>query len=268
MITVVGVFRSTESARRAARDLSVAGFNENINLLLPGAPQDQHHVIPASDTEQPGMGRALGGVVGAAVGIAGGFEVGSVAASAVIPGVGPVLALGFAAAALAGIGGGITGAKLGSVSEQTFTQGLPADEIFFYEDALRQGRSLVIIFANGGGEAARARELMSNEGAETLDAAREDWWIGLRDAEKEHYTAHGGVFERDQEGYREGFEAALRRETRGKSLEQLADYLKWEFPDFWDSGPFRMGFERGQLYRQRAESTPGLESLHPTGSAR
>jgi len=265
MVTVAGVFRSSESARRAARDLSVAGFNENISLFFPGTPHAEEHVIPASDTEQPGMGRALGGVVGAAVGMAGGFELGAVTASMVIPGVGPVLAVGFAAAALAGIGGGITGAKLGSASEQTLTQGLPADEIFFYEDALRQGRSLVIVLANGGGEAARARELMANEGAETLDAAREDWWIGLRDAEKEHYTAHEGIFERDQEAYRQGFEAALRRPTRGKSVEQVADYLKWEFPEFWDSRPFRMGFERGRVYRERCESRASREPVHPGG---
>ena len=265
MVTITGVFRSSESARRAARDLSSAGFNENINLLFPGSPLNREHAIPASDTEQPGMGRTMGGVVGAAVGMAGGFELGAVAASAVVPGVGPVLAFGFAAAALVGIGGGITGAKLGSASEQTLTQGLPADEIFFYEDALRQGRSLVIVLANGAGEAARARALMANDGAESLDAARQDWWIGLRDAEKEHYTAHGGVFERDQEAYREGFEAALRRETRGKSLEGVADYLKWEFPVFWDSQPFRMGFERGQIYREHADSQAGLEPVHPVG---
>lgn len=55
-------------------------------------------------------------------------------------------------------------------------------------------------------------------------------------------------FEQDQEAYRAGFEAALRRECQGKTVEQAADCLKWWHPDTWDSEPFRRGFERGRAY--------------------
>ena len=34
----------------------------------------------------------------------------------------------------------------------------------------------------------RLREIMKKEGAESVDAAREQWWVGLRSAEENHYS--------------------------------------------------------------------------------
>jgi hypothetical protein len=251
METVAGVFRDSESARRAAGDLTRAGLpRDQVNLLLPGAAEEEIHSVATSETEQPGVGGAIGGVVGGALGLAGGFELG-VAATALIPGVGPVLAIGVAAAALLGAGGATVGALLGEAADEKSTEGVPSDEIFFYEDALRQGRSLVLVLAKSSAEATRARRLLAAAGAESLDAARENWWLGLRDVEQEHYRALGRNFETDEERYRAGFQSALRRECRGESLEESADTLKWWYPDMWDSEAFRRGFERGQEYWRR-----------------
>src|SRR5690242_21645429 len=136
MDAVAGVFRTNDDARRGYAELRRAGFSpDDLNLLQPGSPEEQIHSVPVSETEQPGMGSAIGGVVGAALGIAGGFELGSAAAAAMIPGVGPVLATGLAGAALLGLGGAVGGAAVGSAAEEKTTPGLPADEVFFYEDA-------------------------------------------------------------------------------------------------------------------------------------
>jgi hypothetical protein len=167
-----------------------------------------------------------------------------------------VLAVGIAAAAVLGAGGLIAGAELGSAGDENTTEGVPADEIFFYEDAVRQGRSVVILLANDRGEARRARDLLAHTGAETIDAAREAWWIGLRDAEAEHYRALNRNFEQDQDLYRTGFEAALRRECRGRTVDQAADCLKWWHPKTWDSEAFRRGFERGREYLEAREQIP------------
>jgi hypothetical protein len=239
--------------------LSAGGFaHDQITVLYPGASESQVHSLPASETEQPGMGSAIGGVLGAALGAAGGFELG-VGVTALIPGVGPVLAAGIAGAAILATGGLIAGAELGGAAEERSTRGIPADEVFFYEDALRQGRSVVVLLANGDDEARRARDVLVREGAESIDAAREAWWIGLRDAEAEHYRALGHNFEQDQGVYRAGFEAALRRECNGKTLEQAADCLKWWHPDIWDSEPFRRGFERGCEYLEtHLDARPAL----------
>jgi len=247
MRTVTGVFDSRESASRVFAELRRAGFVlDQINLLSPQSSEAEIHAVPVSETEQPGVGKFIGGVLGAALGMAGGFELGV----AVIPGVGPVLAAGLAGMALAGAGGAALGAAAGSAIDQNSTEGLPADEIFFYEDALRHGRTVIFAMAQGDAEARRAREIMASAGAESLDAARHAWWIGLRDAEAEHYRALGYNFEHDHEIYREGFEAALRRPLRGMTYVEAAPYLKAEYPHSWESDPFRSGFERGREYHE------------------
>jgi hypothetical protein len=249
MKTVTGVFRSGEDAGRAAAELAKVGVpSDHINLLMPGASEEQVHSLPTAYSEQPGMGAAVGGLVGGAVGLAGGLELGTLIGMALVPGVGPVIAIGMASAALLGAGGVAAGAKLGSAAEQKSTEGLPADEIFFYEDALRQGRSVLVVLAADDEEAERAQTVLSAAGAESLDAARDGWWIGLRDAEEEQYRSLGGSFEKNRTLYRQGFEAALRRETRGKSHPEAAEYLRNQFPHIWDTEAFRRGFERGRHY--------------------
>ena len=165
METVAGVFRSREMARTAAAELSSSGFRaEQVSLLYPGSTEQEIHSIPTSDTEQPGVGAAIGGVVGAAVGMAGGFELG-VAATALIPGVGPVIAAGIAGAALLGVGGLAAGVELGGKPDAQDTEGIPADELYFYEDALRQGRSVLFAFAGDEKEKQRARNRHARSGS-------------------------------------------------------------------------------------------------------
>jgi len=227
-----------------------AGFaTDQINLLLPNSPEAAIHSIATSQTEEPGVGGAIGGVVGAAVGMSAGFELG-VAVTALIPGVGPIVAVGVAAAALFGVGGGVAGALMGEAADEKTTEGVPADDIFFYEDALRQGKSVILLLAKDSAEEERAQKLLEEAGAQSIDAARHDWWLGLRDAQAEHYRSLGRNFEQDHDVYRAGFESALRRECRGKSSDQLSDCLKWWYPEVWDTEAFKLGFERGQAYRE------------------
>jgi hypothetical protein len=251
MKTVAGVFRSYLMAREAADALGRAGFlPHQVSLLSPGSSEEQIHSIPTSESEQPGVGGAIGGMLGGALGVAGGLELG-LAATALIPGVGPVLAFGLAGATLLGAGGAVGGAALGKAADDKATDGIPSDEIFFYEDALRHGRSVVLVLAQDHEEEQRADKLLGDAGAESLDAARKDWWLGLRDAEHEHYRALGYNFELDEEVYRAGFESALRRECRGKSIDEETDCLKWWYPNVWDSEPFQRGYERGRKYWQQ-----------------
>ena len=247
MRAVAGVYHSREKAERGYAELRRAGYSpDDINFLAPGATEEQVHAGPVSATEQPGVGKAIGGAVGGALGMAGGFQLG-VGLTALVPGIGPVLAAGLAGMALLGAGGAMAGAVAGSKADQDSTEGLPADEIFFYEDALRQGRTVIIVMANGAAEATRVREILTETGAESVDAAREAWWIGLRDVEAEDYQN----FEQEQEAYRHGFEAALRRQTRGRTHSEASSYLRNEFPDIWESEAFRAGFARGRQYYDR-----------------
>jgi hypothetical protein len=238
MITVAGVFRSRERAQQAAVDLRQTGLR-NINLLIPGDTASQVSEVPTIEGEQPGMGKAVGTVLGGALGMAAGMEIGAAAATILIPGVGPVLAVGIAAAAILGVGGAVGGAAAGAALEKDSTIGLPADELFVYKDALKQGRSVIFVEARDDSEAAEANAVLASAGAESIDAAREEWWVGLRSAEKEHYRALGRNFEAEEQDYRRGFEAALRNGNRTANADRVA------------SEAYRHGYERGAAYHQQ-----------------
>jgi hypothetical protein len=90
--------------------------------------------------------------------------------------------------------------------------------------------------------------VLGQAGAESLDAARESWWIGLRDAEAEQYKGQGSEFATDEPHYRQGFEAALHPRARSKSYEEASDYLREHYSDASSHNAFKRGYERGQNY--------------------
>lgn len=264
MNTVVGIFNSFADAKRAAAMLQSLGITDNqIGLLSPRTPEDEIEAnIPTTETEQPGMGTAVGGTVGGALGVAGGMHAGLAAATALIPGVGPVFALGLLGAALFGIGGAAAGAAAGDAIDENLDTGLPRDELYLYEDALRRGRSVVIAQANSDEQAERARGELKRAGAESIDAAREQWWIGLRGAEEAEYSSEGGNFNVDEAAYRLGFEAALHPDQRGKSYERTVDNLRTKYADNCGLEAFRRGYDRGQAYQRMVETERSEPTVH------
>src|SRR4051794_30895232 len=174
MITVAGIFADRAAATNAVRDLIAMGIaGKDVDLLTPDHDEDQIARVPTADSEQPGMGRAVGSVVGGAVGIAGGLSIGTMAAASfLVPGIGPVLGLGALGAAALGLAGGAAGGAIGEKMDRALMDGLPKDEIFFYEDALRQGRSVVICLARDEAERTEVQRIMRREGVQTIDAAR------------------------------------------------------------------------------------------------
>src|SRR5829696_7280390 len=248
MSTVAGIFQSRADAERAVENLRSAGLaDDHINLLTPGTTQDEvEAAVPTTETEQPGMGGALGGTVGAALGAAGGMHIGAALASLLVPGVGPVFAAGVIGAALLGAGGAVAGAAAGNSFEEN-VEGLPVDELYVYEDALRKGHSVVIAVAEDEERAEAARNVLGQAGAESVDAAREDWWVGLRDAEEAEYAE--GDFKADEHVYRRGFEAAQHPHLRGHAYDEVQERLRELHADTFEAAPFRKGYERGQNYQ-------------------
>jgi hypothetical protein len=251
MESIVGIFNSLADAKRGEAMLRALGIGgDRITVLAPHTSEAEMQArIPATDTEQPGMGQAMGGTVGGALGLAGGATAGAAAASLLVPGVGPVLAFGIIGAALLGVGGAAAGALAGDAMEKAMADGLPHDEVYVYEDALRRGRSVVIAFADDDQIAENARAELARAGAESVDAAREEWWIGLRGAEREHYVSQGGDFNLDEAKYRLGFEAALHPSRRGKSGTEVAGALEQKYGADCASQAFQKGYERGQRYQ-------------------
>jgi len=248
MEAIVGVFPSRANAEDTFQALRSAGLaREQLSLLTPGVVSATLDAVPTTDAEQPGMGKALGAVTGGATGLSGGL-LGATVVSLFLPGVGPFLVLG--AAALGGVLGAAAGAAVGNTLEESLTIGLPRDELFVYEDALRRGRSIVIALARDEEQAKTVRDVFTHSKVESIDAAREQWWLGLRDAEEATYDAPSGAFVRVEQLHRRGFEAALDSRARGKSYDEATDFLRERYPTLFLEEPFRRGYDRGQAHQQ------------------
>ena len=233
------------------RALNVAA--DKITLLTPGDERKEASLVATDAGEAPGIGKALGAVVGAAGGLSGG----SLLVAAIVPGIGMVTAAGMLGAAILGAAGAALGAAAGASLDNTSSEGLPENEIFVYEDALRKGRSVVLVFAEDSAAAEPVREALKLAGAEAIDDARHQWWIGLRSAEQEHYTAGGGNFGEDEKFYRLGFEDALHSRMRCKEFDQVSaemdsrlDDLQKEYPGENIAEAYTQGYQRGREYYQ------------------
>jgi hypothetical protein len=245
MKPVVGAFKSRSAAQRAAAMLVPLGISkDSVNILTPDVTQMELAQLPTQAAEQPGVGTAMGATVGGAIGLAAGSTLPAILGSLFIPGAGPVLAISLAGGVLGAVAGGAAGKAL----EDFTTDGLPDDELFVYEDALRQGHSVVIALVGDEEQAEAIRGAFEETGAESIDRAREMWWVGLRDAEKATYEKGGGNFDEDERYFRCGFEAAQHFVSRGKSYEACRARLGNLYPGAHEREPFRRGYERGRAY--------------------
>lgn len=255
MQAITGVFPTRGDAVQAVSALRSTGIaDDKITLLTPGDVQKELVSVPVDTAEQPGIGKAIGTVVGAAGGLSGG----SLVLALLVPGVGLVTAAGLLGVAILGMAGAAVGATAGGSLENSTRQGLPEDEIFVYEDALRKGRSIVVALAEDAEQAHRLRELLKAQRAEAIDNARQQWWVGLRSAEQEHYTRSGRNFGEDEKFYRLGFEAALHSRTRCREFDQVSaemsrniDELEREHPGREVREAYIRGYQRGREYYER-----------------
>lgn len=257
MEAVTGVFDTQAAAERALQTIRNTGVpHDKVTLLVPGTvDQIQREVesVPTDASEEPGMGSAVGALLGGGVGITGGAVL-----MALVPGLGPVTALGLLGAAILGAAGATIGATVGGKAENATYEGLPEDEIFIYEDALRKGRSVVIALVDDAASASAVRDALKESGAESVDAAREQWWTGLRGAEETRYKNSGRSFAGDEKFFRLGFQAALHARTRCMEFDQVSaamdaalEDVQRKHPGENVEEPFTRGYERGREFYQR-----------------
>jgi hypothetical protein len=254
MQAVTGVFKSQDQAENAVNQLKSLGIPDNrIGIVRPGPASDRlESGVPVTDSEDPGMGRAMGATVGGAMGAAGGATAGLAVGSLFVPGVGPLLAFGMVGAALLGVFGAAAGSAVGDTVEEELGEGIPHEDVYLYEDALRHGNSVVIAYAEEGDQADRAEEVIRSSGAEDIDQLRENWWQELRDEERTSYT---GNFDEDEPSYRRGYMAALHPRRRGKAYSEVEEELRTEYANTVLDRPFQSGYERGLSYRSRGTET-------------
>ncbi len=262
MQAITGVFSSQSEAETALKHLQQSGIlHDRITILTPGNNYkiaDEMRSVPKDATEQPGMGGALGALMGGGVGFTGGAIL-----MALVPGVGPVTAFGLLGAAVLGAAGATIGATTGNKIENSQSEGIPEDEIYVYEDALRRGKTVVIALVDSESSATQIKELLYRDGAESVDAAREQWWIGLRSAEEGRYPVSHRSFSEDEKFFRLGFQSAMHARTRCMEFDQVSaemdaalEEVKSQFPGENVEEPFLHGYRRGrEHYQQLCDET-------------
>lgn len=158
METAIGVFSSRDRAEEAVRA-----------LLENKIPQDSIVFLTRSETEAHSFTKELGATVGGFMGAATGMSAGVAAATLlVVPGLGPVFALGFGAAALFGLVGAQTGSAVGraAVGETSAVKPTPAasDDAAFFKEVLNSGRSLVVVRTESAETAKTASQILDRYG--------------------------------------------------------------------------------------------------------
>jgi len=245
MQAVVGIVKRHPEAERlveALREIEIA--DRHISVLYPPGSSAALHSVPTTESEQPGIGKTLGGVVGGAAGTAGGLAASAIAGS----GGGPIVTAG---ALALGVLGAVAGGAVGHQLDDRFSHGLPTDELYVYRDALEKGRSIVVALAADDAQASQVRQLFADLGAESVDAARDEWWVGLRDAEEAEYTRRGGDFRKDEGPYRLGFDEAARLHDAAPPFDEAREVIRERQGPLVDEPAFRAGYERSRGQRSR-----------------
>jgi len=157
--TTIGVFSSRDRAEEAVRE-----------LLEQKVPQESIVFLTRSETEAKNVGKGLGATVGGFMGAAGGMSAGVVAATLLVPGLGPVFALGFGAAALLGLAGAGAGSAIGGAAGGDSPSPVPisdeksSDDAAFFREVLKEGRSLIVVRTESQKTATAACEILDRLG--------------------------------------------------------------------------------------------------------
>ena len=141
METAIGVFASRDHAEEAAKE-----------LLGLGLPEESIVFLTRSEADAKTVAKQLGTYVGGFAGGAAGMSAGVIAATLLVPGVGPVFALGFGAAALLGLTGAGAGRAIGSHIPRDGSD-IPkptpdekcSEDVRFFREVLKEGRSLIVV---------------------------------------------------------------------------------------------------------------------------
>lgn len=164
MSTCIGVFHDRSSADAAIDELRALGLsNSDVSVVVQGREgvekfrgwDDRGEY--RKDDVSAGEGAAVGGLTGLLIG----------AGLMLIPGIGPIFAVGPLAAGLAGaVTGGVAGAVTGGIAGGLIDLGVPDEDARYYERRIGEGAYLVT--ANCHGRDEQVRDIMRHHGAEDV----------------------------------------------------------------------------------------------------
>ena len=141
MKKVIGYFSDSNQAAQAANELKARGFNDfSILGNEKGNTEDRNGMGNNGGDNNLTSGTMTGGIIGGLAGV--GLGTGALgalgAAALLIPGVGPIVAMGPIAAAL---GGAVTGGIAGALIDY----GIPKERSDYYESKIREGNTVIVL---------------------------------------------------------------------------------------------------------------------------
>src|SRR5689334_5348770 len=176
--TISHLYNDYPSAETAARELQAAGLDDgDISIVASNADNwynndksDVTHVDIKHDKDRDGVddrkegaakGATIGGVAAGAAGLAAGLGL------LAIPGIGPIVAAGWAASTLAGVvAGGVTGGVVGALVES----GVSKEDADVYAEAIRRGGALVVARVSDS-DVGRYQAILNRSGFSASDRA-------------------------------------------------------------------------------------------------
>jgi hypothetical protein len=175
--TVIGLISKPSEAEKAIDELLDSGFDRKRIGVVSSELLSEASAAMRGATS----GMAIGGAAGLLL----------AAAAIAIPGIGPALVAGPAAALFAST---MVGALAGGLIGGLTTRGVPEDEAHFYAEGLRRGGTLITVNAENEERAARAVEIMKRHGAVDIAERAAEWkkqgWSGrFEDREQPAHSA-------------------------------------------------------------------------------
>ncbi|MBW4627075.1 MAG: histidine kinase [Brasilonema octagenarum HA4186-MV1] len=167
----IGVFSHRRDAEAALTELRDAGFPLNQVSLIAKDTDGKSNIAGVNTNLETGNkadeGAKAGAATGGALGGLGGLLVGLGALA--IPGVGPIIAGGAAATALATtLAGGAIGAAAGGLAGGLVGLGIPENRARVYSDRVNRGDNLVMVDGTND-EIHRAEPILKRRGIEEFD---------------------------------------------------------------------------------------------------
>jgi hypothetical protein len=165
--TLIGVFDNENAAHDAIQDLKLAGFSGDSISFVSRTGDDSilrndADITDAADVhddkgpEGALVGSLTGGTLGAVLGflLAGG--------TALIPGVGPVIAAGVFGATVTGA---LVGGSVGGITGGLAGMGVPDEDAGEYENYFKEGKPIVAVRTLNGNQMESARDVFDRHGA-------------------------------------------------------------------------------------------------------
>ncbi|HLK66679.1 MAG TPA: hypothetical protein VKU19_24760 [Bryobacteraceae bacterium] len=174
---IAGFFRTQVEGERAKTALYQAGFTQDEVSFM--ASDNRPHELPKvgpvlkdSGSESEAASDAfVGGMIGLAAG----------AIAVVLPGIGPLIAMGPIAAA---IGGMTAGVAAGGVIGLLKDHGITEEKAEFYAEGIHRGGALITVHGVDDDREKTARKIMDGSGAIEVEQLADEWrksgWSGPR----------------------------------------------------------------------------------------